>query len=164
LLACAALGFSVASSAQDLAHGNLPEQAGALEPIAGADRLEGRLLAPCCWNQTLDIHTSEIALDLRKEIRRRLRAGETPDAIEADIRARYGDKILAVPVGSPLKKVAVAMSVGIVVAGAGAGWMLLRWRRRSQDARRDAKQRLAGKEGRDEYDARIDAELERLDG
>ena len=57
------------------------------EYVPGAKRLEQRLLAPCCWDtskQTLDVHDSPIAIDLRREIKRRLKAGETPDAVEAD--------------------------------------------------------------------------------
>src|SRR5829696_1651838 len=73
--------------------------------VPGANRLEGRIRAPCCWNQTLDIHGSEISNSLKREIRRRLRAGETPDAIEASIVQRYGEKVLAVPPNSPLKGV-----------------------------------------------------------
>src|SRR5262245_9645491 len=51
--------------------------------VPGAARLEGRLLAPCCWIQTLDVHGSEVAVGLRTEIRHRLRAGESAGAIEA---------------------------------------------------------------------------------
>src|SRR3954469_16801607 len=60
--------------------------------VEGAARLEGRIMAPCCWMQTIDIHGSPIAEELRSEIRKRLRAGESPDAIEASFVQRYGEK------------------------------------------------------------------------
>src|ERR1700690_4185349 len=72
------------------------------EKVPGAERLEGRLLAPCCWAQTLDIHGSDIATSLRREIRTRLKAGESADAIEASLVARYGEKMRAVPDRVPL--------------------------------------------------------------
>ena len=71
--------------------------------VGGEDavaHLESRLLAPCCWMQTLDAHESPIARELRDEIARRVRRGESAAAIEADLVARYGERIRAVPAGS----------------------------------------------------------------
>lgn len=62
-----------------------------------ANSLISRLRAPCCWNQTLDVHASPIADGLREEIRHRAAAGETVPTIEADLVKRYGDRIRAVP-------------------------------------------------------------------
>ena len=131
------------------------------EYVPGADALEGRIRAPCCWNQTLDIHGSEVSQDLRREIRRRLKAGETQAAIEADLVDRYGNRILAVPPESPLKKVAVMLSFGMIAAGGFAVWIMGRWRRRGQkgDDGRDSEDEETG---RDRFDDEIDAELERL--
>ena len=131
--------------------------------VEGADRLEGRLLAPCCWNQTLDIHGSEISNQLRKEIRTRLKAGDAPDRIEADIVARYGDKILAVPPQSPLKGFAIGLSFAFGGAGVAAAFMLTRWRRRTrQQQEQEAKQEKPT--GPDEWDEKLEDELERLEG
>jgi cytochrome c-type biogenesis protein CcmH len=129
--------------------------------VPGASYLEGRILAPCCWNQTLDIHGSEISNALKREIRRRLVAGEGTDAIEADIVKRYGSKILAVPPSSPLKMVAVGLSVAMLAAGAFAGTMLFRWRRRSRAAAEQAPK--AETKPRDQWDERLDRELDDLD-
>lgn len=129
--------------------------------VEGASRLEGRIRAPCCWKttgQTLDIHGSESAYALRREIRRRLKAGETPEAIEASIVARYGEGILAVPNESPLPTVAVGLAVVMAGAGAFALNLLMRWRRKGT-----GKPQAEPAEGRDELDDRIDAELKQLD-
>lgn len=66
-------------------------------PPAAAVELEGRLMAPCCWKQTLDVHASPSADQLRREIRTRVAAGESVDAIEADLVARHGEKLRALP-------------------------------------------------------------------
>ena len=42
---------------------------------AGALAIETRLLAPCCWNGTLDTHDSELARTLRSEIETRVAHG-----------------------------------------------------------------------------------------
>jgi cytochrome c-type biogenesis protein CcmH len=132
--------------------------------VEGAQALEGRLMAPCCWQQTLDIHGSEIAQELKKEIRSRLAAGESAEAIEASIVARHGERIRAVPKGSPLGKTASLLLVSMVFAGVGAGYLLVRWRRRSAAAAivEKAAQEPADDATRDRYDRQIDAELERL--
>ena len=148
--------------AQDLSHGQHSAEEVVDEPVGyvpGADRLEGRIRAPCCWNQTLDIHSSEVASALKREIRTRLRRGDSADAIEADIVARYGEKILAVPDKSPLKNFAIALSAAMGLAGVGAGFMLVRWRRRSSQAQASNKPAVVSTE-RDDLDERLDREIE----
>jgi cytochrome c-type biogenesis protein CcmH len=132
--------------------------------VPGAAALEGRIMAPCCWTQTIDIHGSEIANDLRREIRKRLRAGESADTIQASLVQRYGERILAVPPGSPLKSLATLLALGMVGAGAGSLLMLKRWRRRSTGAPAGAVPAgAAAKAGDAALDARLDAELRNLD-
>jgi cytochrome c-type biogenesis protein CcmH/NrfF len=150
-------------------HHNAPPAEEAIDlqaHVEGASRLEGRIRAPCCWKttgQTLDIHGSESAYALRREIRKRLLAGESAEAIEASIVARYGEDILAVPPKSPLAGVAVGLAAAMAAAGAFAVHLLLRWRRRgaagSGAKQADSKQPAA----RDELDDRLDAELKGLD-
>ncbi len=132
--------------------------------VPGASRLEGRIRAPCCWNQTIDIHGSEIANELRREIRRRLKNGESPDAIEHSLVDRYGERILAVPPGSALKSVAIFLSLGMAGAGVAGFFMLRRWRDRGK-AHSAPKEKTKGKatEASSELDARLDAELKALD-
>jgi cytochrome c-type biogenesis protein CcmH len=130
------------------------------EYVPGAARLEGRLLAPCCWDasrQTLDIHGSPIANDLRREIRHRLKAGETPDAIEADLVARYTKKILAVPADNPMPHMGAVLSLALLGVGFLAARMVVRWQKRSRQLATPAP--VPGGPA-DPWDARLDAELE----
>jgi len=136
--------------------------------VPGASALEGQIMAPCCWTQTIDIHDSQIADKLRHEVVRRLRAGESAESIKADLVRRYGKRILAVPPDSPLKSLAIFMSLAMGLAGIGAVGLLVHWRRRGGekpakepdgDDRDDTK---ADADERDELDARIDDELDRL--
>lgn len=102
-----------------------------VENVPGAERLEGRLLAPCCWAQTLDIHGSEIANSLRREIRSRLKAGEQPEAIEQSLVARYGERMRAVPDRVPLDMMGSLGWLGAVVSAGLLAYVLWRWRKRS---------------------------------
>ena len=130
--------------------------------VPGASALEGRIRAPCCWNQTIDIHGSEISNDLKREIRRRLRAGESADTIEASFVERYGPRILAVPPGSPLKNVAAVLAVAMAGAGVLGFRMLRRWRKPDAPAAKKTEAKPAGPGDR-QLDARLDAELRALD-
>jgi len=130
--------------------------------VPGASALEGRIMAPCCWTQTIDIHGSEIANDLRREIRKRLKSGESADAIQASLVERYGERILAVPPGSPLKTLATLLALGMGGAGAAAFVMLKRWRERAV-AHAGAVAGPAKPPNDAQLDARLDAELRALD-
>jgi cytochrome c-type biogenesis protein CcmH len=126
---------------------------------ATARALEGRIKAPCCWNQTLDIHGSPVSQELKAEIRTRLMRGETSSEIEASFVERYGERILAVPDDSPLGKFALGALLLAVLAGVGVFFLGRKWRGPPGGD--------AGKTGgadesaadTDEYDARLDAEL-----
>jgi len=127
--------------------------------VEGASRLEGRIMAPCCWTQTIDIHGSPIANELRSEIRRRLRAGESPDTIEASFVARYGPKILAVPDDNPLGGVATLLALAFGGAGVAGFFMLRRWTRVSEARVASEKKNPTAKPKRDGLDERLDREL-----
>lgn len=129
--------------------------------VPGASAIEGRLMAPCCWTQTIDIHDSEIALSMRHEIRRRLRNGESPDAIEASFVDRYGPKIMAVQPNSPLKNVFIGLSIAIGGAGIASVLMLGRWRKRSKGEVSPETRR--SETTRDQWDDKLDDELKKLD-
>jgi cytochrome c-type biogenesis protein CcmH len=131
--------------------------------VAGADRLEGRIMAPCCWNQTIDIHGSPAAYELRHEIRNRLKAGESADAIEASLVSRYGPKILAVPDSSPLGSLATVLSLAFGGVGVAGYFMLRRWSRagKAGDAKKAAAKSASGAKA-DALDERLDRELSEI--
>jgi cytochrome c-type biogenesis protein CcmH len=135
--------------------------------VEGAARLEGRIMAPCCWTQTIDIHGSEPAYELRREIRKRLKAGESADAIEASFVQRYGSRILAVPDSSPLGGLATGLAIAFGGAGVAGYLMLKRWSRAgiASRAARDQKKTDKGAVSSakdDALDARLDQELSEI--
>lgn len=88
------------------------------DPASRVNDLERRILAPCCRRQTLEDHDSDLARQLRAEIRWRTLVGESSRAIEDDLVRRYGDGILAMPRGSDARVLLGAGLGGIVGLGA----------------------------------------------
>jgi len=70
-----------------------PEQA---ETIA---TLEDRLMAPCCYSQTIRVHMSTEAAQMRDEVTNMVLAGKSEKEIVNYYRAKYGETILVVPDG-----------------------------------------------------------------
>ncbi len=62
-----------------------------------ARELETRLIAPCCFSQQVSLHQSEAATEVRRDIRRRLSAGESREQILDAYVAQYGKRILVEP-------------------------------------------------------------------
>ena len=124
-----------------------------------AARVERRLLAPCCWNQTLDIHESDLATSLRSEIRQRVARGESPEAIERDMVSRYGERVRAAPAQrDPLLAIALAVSALFALIALA----LIARGRRSAEAATPAPV-IPTSERDDEYNERIERELRELD-
>lgn len=102
---------------------------------AQAKRLEERLMAPCCWIQTLDVHESPLATELRIEIRQRFEKGESSDAIEASLVSRYGKRLVAVPKQSdPRNGMDVAVPAFMALALGALLWLGRRWTRNKPQA------------------------------
>lgn len=165
VLATISLLLALPAFAQDgHDHGDVEVVAAAADPQveATARALEGRIKAPCCWNQTLDIHGSPVSQELKAEIRTRLTRGETAGEIEADIVDRYGERVLAVPEDSPLGKFALGALFLAFLAGLGVFLLGKKWRGdpEADDGKGGGDDDGSGNDDDDdEYDARLDAEM-----
>lgn len=127
---------------------------------AQAGVVEGHLLAPCCYLQTLDVHQSELADTLRAEVRARVAAGDAPADIEDDFAARYGERVRAVPRDHDRRHYVVVVFGLVLVVGALALFLLLRrWR----TPPRATVAHTASDGAVDPYEARLDQELRDLD-
>lgn len=132
------------------------------EPTS-AKYVEGRLLAPCCYQQTLDIHESELATALRVEIDGRVARGESAAAIEEDMVARYGERVRAVPKGAePRGAITIVGGLAVLASFLGMLGLVRRWARRKRSAPAVASVEAPRVADRG-LDARIDADLRALD-
>lgn len=143
-----AIGASVVFGSSDGRRGSVSDKA-----------LESALLAPCCYGGTLGNHDSELARQLRSEIETRFAGGESTESIETDLVGRYGARIRAMPNERAFHLVP-ALAAAIAFLGIAALALLVRrWRR--EPPRSPAAATPRGP--RDDYDARIDAELAEAD-
>jgi cytochrome c-type biogenesis protein CcmH/NrfF len=94
-----------------------PQAGAALDVQAKA--IESALIAPCCFRQQVSVHSSPAADEVRRDVRARLAAGETPAEILDAYVARYGKRILAEP---PAEGFGAALQLApFVMAFAGIG-------------------------------------------
>ncbi len=121
-----------------------------------ANRLESRLVAPCCFRQVLTMHDTEPAQTIKEEIRRELEIGRSDEKILQGYVDRYGIQILSEPPAVGFHRILsvappVLLAVGLTVLLA----VLHRWRRRTPIDTPAASLP-------DEVRRRIERELERL--
>jgi cytochrome c-type biogenesis protein CcmH len=87
-----------------LAAGLLAWSAEPTVPDAAQERrvrhLEESLLAPCCWAETVAVHRSEIALQMRQEIAHFVQAGKSDREILDHYKSLHGTRILIEPEGT----------------------------------------------------------------
>jgi cytochrome c-type biogenesis protein CcmH len=66
---------------------------------AEISKVEKRLLAPCCYTQSIAEHGSDIAVQMRNEVAEMVADGQSEKEIVDHYRSIYGDRILIVPDG-----------------------------------------------------------------
>lgn len=63
-------------------------------------RVQEDMLAPCCWHESLAVHRSQIAVELRAEIIAMARSGMTEQQITRRLVERFGIRVLREPPGT----------------------------------------------------------------
>lgn len=97
---------------------------------ARALALQKRLLAPCCWNEPVSTHRSEVALEMRAEINRLVAQGKSDREILDLYKSRYGLRILIEPEGQRSFWVHFAPPAVLLAGGVWVVFLIRRWRRR----------------------------------
>lgn len=106
-------------------------------------KVEKRLLAPCCYTQSIAEHGSDIAVQMRNEVTEMVADGKSDDEIVNHYRNIYGDRILIVPDGLT-GRVLFSLPVAISVLACLILFVCLRTMLRTARNRRDSNiQRLA---------------------
>jgi len=92
-------------------------------------------MAPCCYAQTVDLHESDAARQVRAELRQWLGEGLSDQQILERFTERYGARILAVPPAQGFNRWLYWLPALLTAAAtAGVLWLLWIWRRRSRGA------------------------------
>jgi cytochrome c-type biogenesis protein CcmH/NrfF len=108
-----------------LALADIPEQ-----QRARIDRLENAVLAPCCYQEPVATHRSEIALKMRAEITEWVIQGKSDRQILDAYKKRYGAQILVEPEGALWWWVHIVPGLALLLGAALTVRLLLRWRAR----------------------------------
>jgi cytochrome c-type biogenesis protein CcmH len=133
---------------------------------ATAKRIEGKLIAPCCFAQTVANHYSDVAEHIKEQIRHMLAQGETEQQIVGTYVRVYGERILAEPLARGFNWLAYLLPLLAVVAGVGGVILMLsRWQRIASE---NVAHVSSGSSGRGEaiprLRARLAEELARFEG
>jgi cytochrome c-type biogenesis protein CcmF len=148
--------------ARAFAQGSSSLHAGTVEMRSAQEReVFPMLLCQCgaCARLPLDNCVCSTAEEERAHIRAMMASGSTNQQIFDDYVARHGTAALAVPPNKgKLSAIWAVPVLGVVMAGVGVVMLLRRWRSAGEAAA------PAGVGAPDDYDRKLDEELERLDG
>lgn len=112
LLAAISFPLVIANAPGTVAHARPQVIESKTKRPKSAAALYERILVPCCWTQTLDVHESELSDQLRDEIAERLDSGESALVIEDDLASRFGERVRAVPRGRDPRQGAAWFAMG----------------------------------------------------
>lgn len=89
-----------------------------------------KLVAPCCWTQSVEIHSSPAADQLRLDVVGMIKEGKSDRQILDWFIKQYGERILIEPEG--VKSIVLTtVPIVLLIAGlAGLSWFLSRLRKR----------------------------------
>lgn len=134
-------------------------RAQAPSPKQQAADLSHQLMSPFCPGKLLSDCTSPNAGLLREELARRIAAGESADAVKADLVRQYGSEILGAPEAEGIGLVAWVLPALLGLASAAAiGWKI------AAAARETRERPVAAAPGADAATlAQLDDELRDLD-
>lgn len=103
--------------------------AGAAPADQAIRHLQEKFIAPCCWSESVAVHRSEIAEQMRAEIAQLYRSGATEQQITARYVGQYGERILMEPTGT---KFTWLIIIPVVVSLLAAIGLIVYLRRRPQ--------------------------------
>jgi cytochrome c-type biogenesis protein CcmH len=91
--------------------------------------IENNLIAPCCWNQPISEHYSQVSEQMRQEVRTMVAQGKSRDEILDYYVGKYGERILATPRPKGINSLAYILPWAALVLGAWGLFVFLKRRR-----------------------------------
>ena len=108
---------------------------GARTPDQRIDAIAKTLKCPPCEGESVYESRNSVALNIKNEIAREIRAGQTDDEIRAGVAARFGESVLLVPSARGIDSLVWILPVVVAVAAvAGLVVAFRRWRREAVEA------------------------------
>lgn len=123
MIAVAAVMLVMALASPAAAENLTPEQ----QKLAAG--IDGKLIAPCCWTQTVALHESQKAEEIKMQVRLQIAQGKGESEIIDGFVTQYGEQILASPRASGFNWLAYLIPFAVLVVGSGGIAVLVgRWR------------------------------------
>lgn len=121
-------------------------------------KIAALLIAPCCWSMTADAHSSQIAYDMRAQIRAALARGKSEEEILQAYVVQYGERVLAKPTKQGFNLLAWTLPFVALVAGG-----LILWRFLHRHTALPPVPAVVVNDPNDPYAQRMELELKELD-
>ncbi|MEZ5356018.1 MAG: cytochrome c-type biogenesis protein [Bryobacteraceae bacterium] len=99
-----------------------------VDPAVRIRRLEHKLMAPCCYQTTLDEHHSDAANEMKAEIAAWVAEGKSDREIIETYKVRYGSRILAEPEGATGAWLRVIPVIALLAGLCAVVLLIRRWR------------------------------------
>lgn len=125
-----------------------------------ARKIQDSLVAPCCWNQPVSQHESEIAQRIRNEVTAMVAAGKSRDEILDHYVSLYGERILVAPPVKGFNTLGYALPWLALLVGA---WFLFALIKKMRTPAPATEPPSASSLPNSRYDAIIDKELKELE-
>jgi cytochrome c-type biogenesis protein CcmH/NrfF len=94
--------------------------------------LQEKLVAACCWNESIAFHRSETAAEMRAELKNMIDAGLSDQVILQRFQDKYSSRVLIEPAGGKSLLIYSVPAALTAVSAAGLIWLIRRWVRRAQ--------------------------------
>jgi cytochrome c-type biogenesis protein CcmH len=108
---------------------------GARSPQQRIDAIAKTLKCPPCEGESVYESRNSVAINIKNEIAREVRAGQTDDEIRAGVAERFGEDVLLVPSATGVDSLVWILPVVVfIAAAAGLSAAFVRWRRDVADA------------------------------
>jgi cytochrome c-type biogenesis protein CcmH/NrfF len=102
---------------------------GARSPQQRIDAIAKTLKCPPCEGESVYESRNSVAINIKNEIAREVRAGQTDDEIRAGVAERFGEDVLLVPSATGVDSLVWILPVVVfIAAAAGLSAAFVRWR------------------------------------
>ncbi len=132
-----------------------------------ASQIEGKLIAPCCWTQTVALHDSQKAEEIKMQVRLLLAQGKEESEILDTFVGQYGEQILASPRASGFNLLAYLLPFAALVVGFGSlALLVVRWRTRQPamvPVPVESRRSVSGDDAADDLRRRLEDDLSHFD-
>lgn len=98
-------------------------------------RLQERIVASCCWNESIAFHRSETAAQMRAELRQLMDQGLTDQQILERFKAKYTSRVLIEPEGGASVLIYTVPTIAVLLAAIGVAFLIRNWLRARNSVR-----------------------------